>query len=718
MEIEDDGHGKIVIKTNNIAEILDFLKANDKREIEDLRPVLVITMDDPVGNDGYQRPRVNFGQALAASIELSGYSAGNACFDDKSATLCTFDFPTAHKWTDAIRITEPLLAPPSFGFKQLDTSANYSQTQKKIAGWDSDEKNERISILRTRIKALVLASHELTDQYIAKVLQPWDGIAEQDLPLLIHHGPEGGSIVALERIRVARERFTAELRFLFNHAKLFCDVTERALFKILLDADVDRMEAEKSIPYLTQYTWTWAHPLFLQVLHFLKDSGRVGTHDHRRHLSKTATPFSFAHLYAEGLPIFERTKDGFDLVWRGTGAFKEWRQALGRAPRPEEQEPTAFSSHFTHFVFNVFQHVHSTGLLGLDDDRIVLSPWGLDFINLLGPETKDPDVLLRWRRDLEIGSSNDIDHMDAWLYTTFTAAKKSINKHIIEEENYVFDDPDFFAADLTSSNRLSIFGFHIQISSSDMNDSTFADEIAEIAASERRIPASERCIGLIYDRPKMKTDSKLSGLWIGVPLAVNSDGALSNEPGWLRDTSRTHDEAMEVVRTTSPEIKRRIVGQEPRLIHNLPTKEPIRELRSLPWKLAPTDADNLRPIIFGVASTINLQSEIPAGLRRYLQHTEKTAIPNYYDGICQFRGIGTELVTTTCGFFVGIYDESNGTWFIEREVNPDRLEAFSFKKRHMLGNLKAHFAIDRKNDGYWTVLKDGTTKQLFPRLDS
>ncbi len=719
MEIETDEDGKTVVKSDNIGELLAFLKARDKREVEELRPVLVITMDDPVTNGGYQRPGVGFGQALVASIELSGYSAGDASYDDKIADLCMFDFPTSSSWSDPITATTPSWIFPTYGFKQLDKGGNYAKQQKRIAGWDSDKEIECERILRRQVKVLVLASHELTDEFIAKILQPWQDVGEEKLPLLIHHGPNGGMIIPIDRLRRARNRFTAELRFFFNHAKAFCSVAERALFKIYLDDDIDKREARRSLPYLDQYSWEWAHPIFLQVLHMLKDNGCVGTHEHRRMLNQRATPYSFAYLYAEGLPIFEKAGEGYDFVWRGTGAFKEWRIHLGKAPRPDEQEPNAYSSHSTHFIFNIFRHIHSTGLLGLDGDRIVLTPWGAKFLDLLGPETNDPDVLLRWREGLEIGTFNDIEKMDAWLESTFLAAKTSIGNGFAGEEALSCEDADFLKTGPLSSNRLSILGVHVPISTFDLDDSAFAAAIAKVAEGESIVPIAERYIGLVYDPPKMKTESRLSGLWVGVPLAINSDGALSREPGWLKDISQEYQEALEAMRTAAPAISDRLAKYEPRMIHGIPTKENMGELRPLKWKVAPTRPDDLRPIIYGVASTISLQGDLPEPLRRRLGHfAKKPGIPEYYDGINQFKGVGIDQVTTTCGYFVGLYDETDGTFVIDREVHPDRIESFGFKRGFMLGNLKAHFEVDWKEDGYWTILNDGTVKRIVVQLNS
>lgn len=720
MDIEIKEDGKTVIKTDNIDELLKFLKASDKRDIEELRPVLVITMDDPVSNGGYQRPNVSFGQSLVASIELSGYRASDACFDDKTADLCNFDFPTDHSWNDPLTATNPTFSPPSFGFKQLDESGNFSKKQqRKIAGWDSDGDAENLRIMRTNIKVLVLASHQLTDQYIAKILLPWQGVASEELPLFIHHGPDGGAIISPERLAIARDRYTADLRFLFNHATNFCAVARRALFKIYLDDNIDKREAQRALPYLGQYSWEWAHPLLLQVLHLLKATGQVGTHEHRKILNQKATAYSFAYLYAEGLSIFEATSDGYDLVWAGTGAFNEWRCHIGKALRPGEQEPNAYSSHFTHLIFNIFQHVASTGLLGLNGTRIVLSPWGVKFLELLGPATNDPDLLLRWRSGSEMATLEDIEPMDNWLNSTFELAKTSVDRFFDAQDARLFEDADFLKTEQLSTNRLSILGIYISLTAADLADSEIVAEITRVRDSEQFIPIAERYRGLVYDPPKMKSESQLSGLWIGVPLTVAYESPFPNEPGWLKDTSKEFDEAVEAIRTTAPAIGRRLAGHEPRIIHNLPTKEKCGELRSLKWKLASAQLDDIRPIILGVASTIDLQGSLPEALRRRLGHfTIKPGVPEYYDGINAFCGLGTNLITTTCGYFVGLYDESNGSFYVDREIHPDRVEKFGFWKDFSLGSLKAHFEIDRKEDGYWTVLKDGSAKRIVVQLNS
>ena len=718
MEIETDKDGRTIITSNDIGEILAYFRANDKREVEELRPVLVMTIDDPVNNGGYQRPNVDLGQALVASIELSGYSATDACIDDPGSSLYRFDFPDETTWSNPICAVAPRWDIPSFHFKQLDAIGKRSKVQKKIAGGDSNNELDRERILKERIKVVVLASHELRDQYIARAMLAWRDTPEKDLPLFIHHGPDGGSIVPIERVRFAREKFVAELRFTFNHAISFCKVAKRALFKVLYDADIDKLEARRSLPHLTTYAWEWSHPLFLQVLHLLNDMGRIGTHEHRLNLSRRAELFSFAHLYAEGLPIFEKAGDGYELIWQGSGAFDAWRMHIGKAPRPDEQEPLAYSSHFTHTIFNIFQHIHHTGLLGLDGRQIVLSPWGVEFIKLLGPATRDPDVLLRWRSGEEIGKVADVSQMDSWVVSTFTAAKNSIDNYLFGEEATYCDDPEFLSTDLLASNRISIVGIHIPTELLDLDDPAFVEEVAKIAESESRIPVAERYRGLIYNPPRMKTAAKLRGIWMGVPLEVTSEFA-DKEPGWLKDTSLEYKEALQVLKAASPAISSRIAGQMPSIIHGLPIKEKSGELRTLHWKLTSTKPENIRPIILGVVSTIDLNADLPERLRIRLGHfTQKLGVPKYYNGINHFAGVGSNYITTTCGHFIGLYDEADGAYVIDREVNPQRVEAFNLKRDFMMGNLKTHFAIDRKAEGYWTVLKDGTTKRIVVNLNS
>jgi hypothetical protein len=718
--VPSEGIPLMEIKFNNIDELRAYLKSNDKREFEELRPVLVITMDDPVRNDGYQRPGVDFGQALVASIELSGYRACDACYDDKTADLCCFDFPSDDAWQSTLTTIDPSWVLSSYHIRQLDETGRHSKEQKRISELDSDESLDYELLLQRKIRVLILASHELIDHYLAKILLPWRGVPDELLPVVIHHGPDGGTIVPLDKLRSARTRFASELRFLFNHARNFCTVANRALFKIYLDDDIDKLEAQRGLPSLSEYSWEWGHPIFLQILHHLKDTGRVGTHRSRLKLSQMVTPFSFSYVYAEGLSIFEKTSEGYDFIWQGSGEFKEWKIPVGKAPRPEEQDPTAYSSHFAHHIFNVFQHMERTGLLGLDGNTIVLSPWGVKFLELLGAETRDPDVLLRWRSDDgELGTQKDVSSMDAWLERTFTSAKENIGLYFHTEEAALCTDAEFFNTGPISTSRLSILGVHVPITDSDFDDPEFAAEVATIAENETRIPISESYYGLVCSPPRMKTESKIIGLWIGVPLTVTYEDRLQAEPGWLRDTSREMAETIEAIRTATPAISRRLSGQEPRIIHGLPTKQKPGELRPLAWALAPSTPDGLRPIILGTASTIDLTGPVPEALRRRITtFPNRSPIPKYYDGINTFEGAGTNLITTTCGYFIGLYDEADDTFIVEREVHPDRVEAFGVMKRFMLGNLKAHFAIDRKEDGYWAVLKDGTVKRIFQNLNS
>ncbi len=721
MEIEFDEDGRTVITTTDLNELLGYLKSRDKRPIEAFRPVLVLTIDDPVRNDGVQRSGVPFGSSLVASISLAGYRADNASYDDQASDLYQFCFDPKVSWESLPIISEPQIDCSCHHLRQLDSDGTHAKEQKRVIGRNVGDKLPYEQLLRENVKVLVIASHELTDEYITKALGAWRDIPYEMLPVVIHHGPEGGLIIPLERIRLARERFAAEERFLYNHALNFSAMARRALFKIYFDEHLSKQVARRALPYLNMYSWRWAHPLFLQVLHHLKSLGRVGTHEHRVNLEKQVDGFSFAHLYAKGLPIFEKVQGQYELVWKGTGTYPEYRVAVGRAPEPGDQDPNAYSSHVLHPYFRTFQHVEQTGLLGLDGTNIVLSPWGVKFLDIMGPESADPDVLLRWRTGTgEIGRSAAVEAMDQWLHETFLSVKERVAQ--FPDQLALFDD-EAYLKDAPVSRELSLFGAYSPISDADLADPDFAAEVAKISDSEKAISISARNYGLVHEPERMGVESKIIGLWAGVPLAIAYSDPLMREPGWLRNLDQVRVETAGAISGASPLVKTRLKGSEIKLHHGLPIVETPKVLRQLPWKIEADEGDSLRPIIFGVTSTIDKTAPAsPALTRRLMINSDRDQreppAPDYYDGINHFHGTGTNFVTFTCGYFIGWYNETKDTFIIERDLHPDRIERFERNKEGMLGNMGPYFQVDRSDQGYWTVLTDGTTKRFNPSLQS
>jgi hypothetical protein len=720
MEIKVNEDGQTVITSTNPDEIVGYLKSRDTRKIETFRPVHIFTIDDPVRNDGLQRPGVEFGSSLVKSIGITGFHADDASYDDLSSDLYQFTFERNLPWKSIPVVSEPSAEHSAYSVRQLDHNGNYAAEQKRIVGKHVGEEVPYQQLLQENVKVLVIASHELIDAYITKALGAWSDVQDERLPVVIHHGPDGGSIVPLERIRSARDRFKAEARFLYNHALNFSVLARRALFKIYFDEQLSKQVARHALPSVSEYRWRWAHPFFLQILHHLKRLGRIGTDEHRIQLNKKVDGFSYAHVYAKGLPVFEKTGDRHEFVWKGTGAYPESRIAVGRAPEPGEQDPNAYSSHFEHPYFQVFHHIEHTGLLGLDGDDIVLSPWGVKFLEIMGPDTDDADVLLRWRTPTgEIGGAESVKAMDRWLNRVFRSVKRRVAQ--FPDQLALFDDETYFKAPV--SNQLSLLGVHLALNDADFDDPHFAAEVARIGDSEATIPIAARNYGLVHEPAKMGAESKVTGIWVGVPLAVAYSDPLTREPGWLQDLRKERTEAGEAMRAATPLLRKRLEGSDIKPIHGLPIVESTGLLRELPWALDADDGDILRPIFLGVTSTVDKTAPASKALTTRLMinsssDSEKGPAPKYYDGISHWHGKGTNLTTATCGYFIGLYNETRDTFLVDREIHPNRIERFENNREFMLGNMGPYFEVDRSEQGYWTVLSDGTTKKINLSLQS
>lgn len=714
MGTETASDGKAVFSTSNFDELVQYLEKTSGRERpdeEELRPVHVLTIDDPARNDGWQRDKVPLGEGLAASIALSGRRANEACVDDCTSDLFEFRFDRNFPWKTLPLVTAPNRNHSRFRILHLETDGSVSDKRKNIAGLDSSTDEGLPHLLRENVKVLVVASYEMTDEYLSKSLVAWDGHPDDKLPMVIHHGPEGGCILPAEQVSSARNRFQAEARFLYNHATNFSILARRALFKIYFDERLPRHEAARRLPSIGFLSWRWAHPFFLQVLHYLRRLGRIGTNEHRERLEERVTSLSFAHLYANGIPVFGKSGRGFDLTWNGTGSYPAWREELGRVLLPAEE---SMSLHFHHRIFDCFQHVESMGILGLDGNDIVLSPWGVKFLDIMGPETEDPDVLLRWRTPAgDMGTPADVKAMDRWINRTFRSVKRRVAGY--REEMALLDDPAYLANTPISQNRLSLVGIHLPVDDASLLDTEFAAEIARIARAEQDTPLKDRRIGLVHEPPRLGADAKMIGLWIGVPISVTHDDPLRREPGWLMNLSGAKNEALLAVRSLSRPIMDRIEGLSIGVVHDIPTPEALGDVCSLDWNIQAEPGDVLRCIISGITSTIDMETA-PDSIRRVplISRRDGSFEPEIHVGINHFRGKGNSIRTATCGLFVGVYNETKGTHFIDPNVHPEKARKFEIMKPRLLGNLASFLEVNRTEQGFWAVLSDGTVKRIDP----
>lgn len=719
MDIEVDEHGRTVIKTDNIQELLEYLKSRDKREIEAFRPVLVVSIGDPDLNGGQHNPQYDYGAAIVETLALVGYRPEQASFTDLSSESYSFDFKKKATWPDLPCLSEPEISLSHHMLRQFDSTGRCATDQKRLVGVHVDNVKSYTDVVRDNVKVLVVASNDLTDSHIVKALDHWEGVATEELPIVVHHGPDGGAIVSKDRLQFARERFLAEQRFLYNHAMNFSEIARRTLFKIYFDERLAKETARSALPWIGELRWRWAHPFLLQLLHLLKRLGRIGTDEDRVNLQRSVSGFIYAPIYAKGLPVFEKVESGYDFVWTGSGKYPEYRLPLGMVPDHGDYDPDSYSTLWPHRFFSTFQHIEHVGLLGLNGDDIVLTPWGLKFLEIIGSESEDPDVLLRWRTELgEIGGSDDIADMDGWIVKTFEGSKRRINE--FQDVIELFDDATYLKG-CPVSNQLSILGRYLPLSETDLANPGIQREIQTVQAAEHGIELKDRNCGLILEAERMGAERRILGVWIGVGLAVSSLDEMAREPGWLKNLDALENEANAALQVVPPYLRALAEKHPVSVVHGLITPESRGVLRELSWRIEADEKDILRPIILGVVSTIDKTATHSKSLSVSLMindTSEAVPAPNYYDGIGHYHGKGTNTVTTTCGYFVGIYNETRETYVIDRELNSARINGFEMRKEGMMGNLARYFDVNRSTHGYWAILSDGSARQINLRLQS
>lgn len=684
-------------------------------EGQELRPVHVLTIEDPVLNGGRQRPsKEPLMKGLSDTIRLAGYTAEEAHVDDVGPQWLWFEFEKNRSWKDLPIIARPNIYYEEYMIGALDGNGHRIPVRTEIAGRHGKIRRPLAEIMRERVKVIVVACFDYRDEYVFRCLAAFTHVSDRDLPTVLVHTPDGGWIV--ERTDVIRimNRFTPEARFVYNHAVNFSILARRALFAVAHEENLHRHVAAKMLPSVWTYHWEWAHPLFLQTLFLLRREGRIGSNSHRVMLERSAQPYVCSPIYARGLPIFEPKGENYELVWKGTGVYPELRMDIGRIDDRVENPSASYEAFFEHYILRCFMHAGSMGLLGLADGQIVLSPWGVRFLEIIGSEMEDPDALLRWRSATgELGKPDDIKAMDRWLNRGFRAMKRRVAS--FQDKLSLLSEEGRIETDNKRDRYLSVFGTYIPLDAADFSDLAVVADLVAIAKAEVPEDFKDARCGIVYDHARLDHAAQAIGVWYGVPLAARTGDVMRAwEPGWLKDMSAIEEEARRALALMPESLLGRSIGTVPEVVHGLPTLEEGNYMPLLPWAVASSATDTLSIIVKGVVSTLDQTRDLPLGTRRYLSipnHRKRGSDPFYFGGL-YWTGKESGFKTVACGLYVGILNETTDRWHINPRVSKQRLEAFEEQRSSLMANAHPCFHLNLSGEGYWALLADGTARKI------
>jgi hypothetical protein len=698
-----------VTSFESVEAFVDHFEKLHPRPVQKLRPVLVLTIENPVLNGGRQRPsRLPLLEGLSHTIALAGYGAEDAHIDDAHFSWLSFTFERNHSWKSLPLLSAPAIIHDGYSLRAFD-----SGERPKIVGRLGDDSKPLSVIIREEAKVIVVACFEYRDEYVFRSLAPFTEVADADLPTVMVHTPDGGWVVERQDVIRIRNRFSPEARFIYNYAANFAVLARRAVFAVLQEDNVYRHEAARRLPSIWTYHWEWAHPLLLQILFLLRRDGKIGDHSHRRTLERSVGSTNQSPLYVRGLSIFEPKGSGYELVWRGTGAYPEWRLDIGELDPRGDRPSINCDAFIEHEILKCFLHLKEFGLLGLANGEIVLSPWGTRFLEVIGSEMDDPDVLLRWRTPAgEIGGTGDVPAMDRWLNRGFRAMKRRVAS--IKERLETLNDDGSIPEGSFDSNAMSIFGAYVELEDKDFADPVIAAELVKISKMTQPAEFKDTRCGVVFDAARMDGTTPAIGVWFGVPLAVKNRGdELSKEPGWLRDKSSILEAATNALKNAPVCFRRKFHHENVEVVNGIPTSMKRATFVNLPWVVGRSGTERLSMIIKGVVGTVDAAGELPEGTRRFLamNYSVTRNESEYQDG---FHHVGTAggMNSIGCGLFVGLLNEATGEWHIDPEVSQRRVDRSHDRRQFLLLSAYPVFHIDTSEDGYWAILSDGTVRKM------
>jgi hypothetical protein len=700
--------GKTVLTNVSPNEIDQFIESSlPRREIEPMRPVLVYEFE-------INGIRSGGGGRFAEAARSLGFDGAQTC-------LCTiiksdttrFVYPRNFKWRDLPVVTAPEREFFSHRLKALKSDGAWDPRRIEFDGLKGSGRTTDLKAIGDNVRAVVISSHEFREDLLDCALSAWRDAADEALPVVMHHDGKAGRIIPHSQVRDIKGDAEAEHRFVFNHTVNLNVLARHILLKFAVDERLPRSEANACLPQFSNYSIPWGHPLVLQTMHLLRSMGRTGTKAEAYALSAVDS-YEIAWTLAEGMPIFDKVDDGYRMTWTGTGSYPAWREPMGEVEnliqQPKDDSPMIRSYHW---ALTAFKDMVPLGLLGLKDDgSIVLSPRGVALLDVLGPETKDPDVLLRWRRGgSRIGGAADVKAMDRWLNRAFRSVKRRV---AALPDIDALDEGASVAPGGGTSNRLAVFGASIPLSVFDKEDAAVAAAVAELLSSNDPI-TSKRC-GLGFTSPHMGVSPQPSHVWFGVPLRVLGDfDCQIEQPGFLKDASGLAEAALQSFSQAPEPFRTYLAGATPAVVYDLRVSERTQTIVELPSTLSADTDDVVVDIVMGVTSRHDVNGDIPDYMKTHLRmFSDRPPLPmtrSRTDGINQYR-CDDGIHVVTYGHIVGKLNETKGTHVMDLNVSDERRAGIDRMRKHLLVNAHQFFSRDLSDHGCWAILSNGSPKRM------
>lgn len=664
------------------------------------RPVVVYSVrrnDDYVikGRGKYQELG-----AFLREIGHLGYKPTDVIDIQPDASMASFRWPRNLVWKSLPIIQAPAYKGgwcPRMVMDDAGMQRGVRTTRSGSMEPDDESIVERSPVINACTKVLVVADYARDDRTIFEV----SAVAGPDVSgvSLMHF--DGSRLEMIDPTEVAgiHRHFSAHERFVFNYALNLFVIGGRAWVKAARELGYSQQHVEYYVPKPGSIGWRSAHPLALQVLYALRDYGTSAERGKGEIYDLLKSPAKMA----AAMPFFRIEDSHFIFEWKGSGRYAPWIENLGPC---ENDMDRAWNG-----VVHILSDLVMADLIGAEGGGVALTALGHRYLELIGDEADDPDVLLRWRTaDGRFGAPEDIPAMDRWLNRTFRAIKRKVNGLSASPPTENVDHPWPPAP----SNVVYARGYSIPLSADMRADPTIEDLLQEFIRHEAANDLRNRDRGVIRGDLGFGELGAVKGLWIGIPLGVYDTNkqtlALLDA---LRDWSAFDERIAALTARFSGTKLAPWLAAEPSVIEagrtageHVVYAEP--DILSAPDTDAPVSFV-IKGIVLPIEDLRNETHELRQliGLQRLGESVMKIT-----DGI-RVTGSGSK-VAVSWGLLAGRLNHKTNELVLQTTFNSGRSSGAAAGKAAPLLAMALDDPRLRK-DGYWMISPDGSVTEIHPQ---
>lgn len=665
------------------------------------RPIVVYSVrrdDDYVikGKDKYQELG-----AFLRDIGHLGHKPTDVIDIQPDASIASFHWPRNLSWKSL-----PLIQAPAYkgGWcpRMVMDDAGMQRGVRTPASprRDNDDESyiERSPIINPSTRRLVIADYQRNDRTIFEV----SAVAGPDVAgvALMHFDGSRLELIDHAEISDIQRRFSAHERFLFNYALNLFVIGGRAWVKAAREQGYSQQLVEYYVPKPGSGSLGWrsAHPLALQVLYALRASGMAVERGKGTIYDLLKSPAKMA----AAMPFF-RIEDGrFIFEWKGSGRYAPWIEDLGQA---EDDLERAWGG-----VVHILSDLVMADLIGALGDGVALTRLGHRYLELIGDEADDPDVLLRWRtEDGRIGEPEDVPAMDRWLNRTFRAIKRKVNGLSASPPTEAVEHPWPPAP----SNVVYVRGYSIALSAEMRADPIIEDLLQEFIRHEAVNDLRRRECGIIRGHLGFGEVGDAEGLWIGIPLGVyDTNKQTLAALDALRDWSTFDERIADLAARFADTVLAPLLASAPSVVEAGRTADE-HVVYAEPGVLAEPDPDApvslvIKGIVLPIEDLRNETHEMRQliGLQRL-----GASVMKITDGI-RVTGSGSK-VAVSWGLLAGRLNHKTNELVLQTTFNSGRSSGAAAGKAAPLLAMALDDPRLRK-DGYWMISPDGGVREIRP----